>query len=202
MTDEVRWSVTRVSTATTEPVSTTDAKAHLRVGHSDDDTYIAGLVKTAREWVEDEVGRSFALQTWDYRANDFPSSSTGTLDLPRSPLVNVNAVYYTPATATSESTMAATDYLVDTSSEPGRVYLKEGATWPTYRLRRANGVRVRFRAGYATTATGSAASTPGRAKHAIKLFAGELYYERGSDAEGPSDTVHRLIGPLNAKRYQ
>lgn len=200
MDDNPRWSLTRLSTATTEPVSATDAKKQLRVEHGDDDGYIAGLIRVAREEVEEDTGRSFPLTTWDYRADAFPDGSDDFISLPRSPLLSVSTVAYTQASATSESTMAATDYLVDTGSEPGRVYLKSGATWPAYLLTWANGVRVRFKAGYATTATGSAANTPERAKQVIKLRVEQAYY--GRDDKAAERAIDALVNSLNAKRYR
>lgn len=49
-----------VTAATVEPVSVLEAKAHMRVTHSADDTLIGRLITSAREWVEAETGVALA----------------------------------------------------------------------------------------------------------------------------------------------
>ena len=58
--------VTETGTVT-ELITTAQAKAHLRVDITDDDSLIAGLVTAARMHVEIQTGRSFAQHT--YRAD-------------------------------------------------------------------------------------------------------------------------------------
>ena len=48
----------------------------------------------------------------------------------------------------STATVVASDYIVDSASEPARVGLKVAKTWPTDALRAINGVEVEFIAGY------------------------------------------------------
>ena len=45
-----------ITAPATEPITTAEAKAHLRVSHSTDDTYIDALVAAARMVVEDRTG--------------------------------------------------------------------------------------------------------------------------------------------------
>lgn len=56
--------------AVAEPISLADAKAHLRVVHSGDDTLIAGLISTAREHVERYTGRALAVASYTYASTD------------------------------------------------------------------------------------------------------------------------------------
>ena len=49
-----------------EPVSLTEAKTHLRVDTSADDTYIARLITSARAHVEEAIlHRPLITQTWE-----------------------------------------------------------------------------------------------------------------------------------------
>ena len=51
-------SLTRQTPPAVEPVTVAEAKAHLRVDISDDDTYIGTLITAAREWCEEYLDRS------------------------------------------------------------------------------------------------------------------------------------------------
>jgi len=68
----------------------------------------------------------------------------------------------------------AGDYLVDVKSEPGRVCLNYGESWPSTTLRPHNGICVTFVAGY-----GDAASdVPRNIRQAMLLLIGHLYENR------------------------
>ena len=162
------WSL--VTAPTTEPLTTAEAKDHLRVTHTDDDTDIDSIVETARVWAEKETERAFITQTWDFFLDDFPAD--GIIRLPHPPLASVTTVKYTDEDATT-STFSSSKYYVDTAAEPGRVYLNKNQTWPTDSLRVRNGVEVRFVAGY-----GAASAVPATAKHLIRLLVGHWYDNR------------------------
>lgn len=78
---------------TTEPVTTAEAKTHLRVTTSDDDTYIGTLITVARRHVETITGRALINQTWDYFLDNFPPGDKIVIPLPR--LSSVTTVKYT-----------------------------------------------------------------------------------------------------------
>ena len=153
-----------------EPVTTAEAKAHLRVDISDDDTLIGSLVTAARALVEQNTRRALVTQTWDLFADEWPEGRA--FVLPMAPLQSVTGVYYTPD-GSSEATFASANYVVDAKSEPGRVMLQSAASWPGDTLEEVNGVRVRFVAGY-----GLAAAVPEPLKMAIKLIVGHWYENR------------------------
>jgi uncharacterized phiE125 gp8 family phage protein len=137
-----------ITAPTSEPISVADAKLHCRVDVVDDDLLIQRWIKTARRYIERISNRALLTQTWELWLDAFPASSE--IDLNRSPLASVTHVkYYDDADA--ESTFAASNYIVDTIREPGRVVLKTGYTWPSTTLRAVNGVVVRFVAGWTTS---------------------------------------------------
>jgi len=74
----------------------------------------------------------------------------------------------------TEATFAASNYFVDTKSEPGRVALNYSAAWPSTTLRPVNGVCVIFVAGYGD----AAANVPQYIKSAILLLIGHWYENR------------------------
>ncbi len=47
-----------------EPVTTAEAKAHLRLDHDSEDDLIAGLIRAAREEVERATGLAMIDQSW------------------------------------------------------------------------------------------------------------------------------------------
>lgn len=127
-----------------EPISTATAKAHLRVDASADDALIDALVKAARAHVEEITGRSVLTQTWEYRQAEWSHE----IWLPRAaPLASVTTVkYYDQAGV--EQTLDASTYLVDTMSEPGRLVLAPGQSWPAVQGRDLP-ITVRYVAGRA-----------------------------------------------------
>ena len=66
----------RTIDATTEPVTTAEAKTHLRVTSATDDVYIATLVKACRQKAESELQRSLITQTWEKTLDEFPDAIT------------------------------------------------------------------------------------------------------------------------------
>jgi hypothetical protein len=73
----------------------------------------------------------------------------------------------------AESTFDLGNYFVDVKSEPGRVVLANGESWPGTTLRPANGICVTFVAGY-----GLAEDVPSNIKSAMLLLIGHLYEHR------------------------
>lgn len=188
----ISWTgVSFVTGATGEVVSTAEAKTHLRVDFSDDDTIIGSLVTAVRASVEKECNRAFLTQTLDVAYPGFPAGRAPII-LPRPPLQSVTSVTYYKDDGTS-ATVATGDMQVDTTSFQPRIWLDPDATWPTDKLRDGNGVIVRIVAGY-----GAAAAVPEHYKAGIKLLVGD-YYENREDTVvgtvvGRLGIVDRLLG--------
>lgn len=159
-----------VTGPTQEPLTLEEAKLHLRVDHTDDDAYIAMLIITARNMVENHTGRALLTQTWDYTLSDFPRR--GFITLPLAPLQSVTSITYYD-TAGAGTVYGTSNYQVDAYGAPGRVALGYGLSWPSTTLRTANGVVIRFVAGYASTG-----AVPQDIKHAMLLIIGHFYENR------------------------
>lgn len=139
------------------PVSLDEAKDHIRVTHSSEDSLILRLVTAATRWAEDYTGYKFCTQTWDYYMDTFPYRTAYSFNyagsgddfeiipLPYPPLQSVTHVKYYNGSNVLTTLVEDTDYRVDTYHEPGRVEPIE--SWPdTYD--RLMAVQIRFVCGY------------------------------------------------------
>ena len=173
-----------ITAPATEPVTTSEAKSHLRVDTTADDTLIGTLITAARQHVENHLRRALITQTWELVTDAFPVGDVIRLPLP--PLVSVTSIKYTDKDG-NESTLSSAAYVVDTDSTKGRVVLKSGETWPSDTLAAANGVRVRYVAGY-----GEASAVPRPIRQAILLLIGTMYENRESVLVAQGVTVAQL----------
>jgi uncharacterized phiE125 gp8 family phage protein len=158
-----------------EPLTTAEAKAHLRVDLSDDDTLIDGLIAAARAWAERFTRRAFVTQTWTLYADAFPGSNAAPIRLPKPPIQSVDSIIYVDSDGASQTWNAA-NYTLDSKSEPGRVLPAYNQVWPVTRSV-PNAVAVQYIAGY-----GGASAVPQAIKQAILLLVGHWYAHRESVA--------------------
>ena len=161
---------------TFEPVSKAEAKAHLRVDHDADDFLIDALAAAARQYAEDLTGRGLVRRTYDLFLDAFPR---WTVELPRPPVDSVTTVKYLD-TAGAQQTLAASKYVVDAKSSPGRVTPAWGESWPATRAQ-VNAVEIRFVAGHANATVVSP-----KVKLGIKLLISTWYDNRDSLVIGAS----------------
>jgi hypothetical protein len=76
-----------------------------------------------------DTGIKMLPQTYDIIGEGFPAYGDP-IELPFGPLLAVTYLKTTD-TAAVQNTMTASDYLVDTTSIPGRIGLLDTANWPT-----------------------------------------------------------------------
>lgn len=166
-----------------EPVTTAEAKSHLRVETTANDTTIAAMVQAAREQCEAYVGRAFVQRTYDYYLDAFPYGLDvlpyGEVALPYPPLVSVTSITYYDAGGTL-TTLAASAYQVSTVTLPGRLIPGVTSWWPVAQVARLNAVIIRYVAGYgaAGAADGGLSAIPAAFKHAVKMLVGSFYENR------------------------
>lgn len=159
-----------------EPLSLTEVQAHLRLDTNDDNAWLQGAIRTARQRCENYTGRTLLTQTWDLFADKWPHY--GWLELPRhlSPVQSVTEVAYTPENG-SELVYASSNYVVDTYALPARIVLRNGKAWPGDELEPVNGVRVRIVCGYGADGL----SVPAELRAGMLLMIGDLYEYRESN---------------------
>lgn len=153
-----------------EPVTLTEAKTHLRVDGTDEDTYITRLITGARIDAESKTWRALVTQTLRGYLDCWPAENH--IKLPRSPLQSVTHIKYYDASDVA-TTLATSDYIVSANREPGRITLRNGKSWPSTTLRAADGIEIEFIAGY-----GLAAAVPELLKQGILLTVGHWFENR------------------------
>lgn len=146
----------------TETVVAADARAHMHLDSTDDDTYILTLCVAARQAAELYTRRAFINTVFSLALDEMPASNY--IELMRAPLVSVASVTWYDDASTA-TVISSSTYHTDTYAEPGRVVLMDGETWPTQgEVRTTNGIVVAYTAGYGTAAT----DVPQQIRTAIK----------------------------------
>lgn len=142
-----------------------------KAGPSIEDDLLTALITAARQDCEKFQNRRYITQTWELWLDAWPDKDF--IEIPLPPLQSVSSIKYYD-TEDTEATFSSDDYFVDTKSEPGRVSLNYGESWPSTTLRPANGVCVTFVAGYGDEAS----DVPRNIYQAILLLLGHLYENR------------------------
>lgn len=188
-----------VTQPTIEPVSIDTVKEELRLEISDDDDYIARKIETARVLTETYLRRALITQTLRYTVDGWPQGNylrgfPQTFYLPRPKLQSVSSVTYTDGEGTVQ-TVPASDYIVDTDNEPGRVCTAFDKVWP-FNRHQINSVKVTYVAGYGD----NEADVPAGIREIICLMAAYFYEQRTLITEIPEAykillSPYRVPGP-------
>lgn len=169
-------------------ISLNDAKLHLRVDHSDDDTLIGNLVSAASSHLDGYsgvLGRALITQTWKIEADGFSDP----FRLPVGNFLGVTSVKYYDAN-NAQQTLATSVYAALTDHLGPFICLKPSQVWPAIYTRR-DAVEVIWTAGYGPTAN----DVPAGIRHAALLLIGHWYANREAVVTG--DSVAEL--PLAVK---
>jgi uncharacterized phiE125 gp8 family phage protein len=133
---------------TTEPVSLTEARAHLLLGaDTSHDAWIAARLPHIRAVAEAATRRVFGEQKWRVSMDSFPRE----IMLGPTPVRSVLAVEYVNTAGTTVALVEGTDYQVDTESAPARVCPFYGTCWPSSRCDTFNAVQVTYLCGHEAT---------------------------------------------------
>lgn len=170
----------RLITAPIAPsVLPADAKAHLRIVGTDDDTALTAMISAATEAAEHVTGRALMTQTWEAGFDAFDDA----LILTRVPVQSVTSLTYVDAAGVLQTLSALLYTLTQDDSGFACITPAYDTTWPVLRGD-VDGVKVRYVAGYA-----SAALVPQSIKSWILLHVGSQYANRESETVGSGAAV-------------
>ena len=172
-----------------EPISLAEAKAHLRVDASDEDTLLLSLISAARMFVERTLGVALITQDWSYFLDHWPRS--GTVVLPLAPAQGVASVKVHDAEGGSTE-IDAESYEVDTLSEPARLVLMSAV--PSAASRQLSAFEIAFTAGYGDEPE----DVPAPIRHALTLLVAH-WFERREPVEfgyAPQEVPATVAGLL------
>lgn len=200
-----------ITPAASEPLTLADAKLHLRIDVTADDTLISALISAAREFAEMATQRQLVTATWKLVLDAFPGhSQTGiapgvsfsmpswAVRLEKSPVQAVSQIRYMDMGGTW-NVMPSTDYVVDTSCEPARITPVFGKIWPITQPQ-IGAVEITFTAGYVD-------AVPEGIKSWMKIRIGSLYQHREEMAVIPTGRIEplpfvdRLLDPYRVVNY-
>jgi len=212
-----------------EPITIPEAKQHLRITFTNEDTFIGDLITSARYHLENRLRQSFITQSWTLYLDSFPSAggyynraireswpSLGGLPsglgfypgmVPNSTgVINIpNPPLISLDSVTyydfsnTLQTVSTSAYIVSLAT-PARIQPQYSKVWPIAKPS-IDSVQINFTAGYGPTAD----KVPAAVKSAMKLMIGTWFYNRESVAAGEMrivpDTVEALIAPIDHGSY-
>ena len=174
-----------ITASSVEPVAVAEVKTHTHITHTEEDGLIQDWIKSGRELAESYQRRAYTKQVIQISYDCFPAMP---IELPRSPLVSLDAVRYYDADNT-ETVMGLASFLVDADGEPGRVDLANNILWPSVVLRTMNAVQFQFTAGYGDAAT----DVPRNVKDAIMLYCSWRSENRAAEDDKVPESFYQLL---------
>lgn len=162
-------SLTKTVSPTVEPVSLADLRSQCRIDHGLEDSLLEGFIAAARDYCETLTRRQCCDATWVMRLDEFPAWE---ILIPIVPLKSIASIVYANADDGAAMTLAASKYVADPYSTPGRIRPAYGESWPSTRCQ-TGAVIITFVAGH-----GSPADVPPTMRQAIKLLAAHMFEQR------------------------
>lgn len=166
-----------VTPASTYPVSLTEAKAHLKVDISTDDTLITNLIIASTQLSEEYTNRFFI----DTVINQTCTTFADLKSLFKSKVISVTHVKYYDSD-NAQQTLDSADYVVNNQFEPCQINPAVDFSFPDI-ADRIDAIECKYTVGY-----GEASDVPNAIKQAILLTIGNWYANRESVITGRTST--------------
>jgi uncharacterized phiE125 gp8 family phage protein len=151
-----------------EPVTLAEAKAHLRLDGTAEDTLVASLILTARLHIEAALGLALITQAWSDLLDAWPEGGVG---LPIRPVQSVSAVKVTAADG-AVTVLPPDRYLLDGAGLPPRL-VPVGGPFPDPGAA-ALGIEIAFIGGYGD----AAADVPSPIRQALLMLIAHWFEHR------------------------
>lgn len=202
-------SIETVTEPASEPITTAEAKSHLRIEWSEEDTYIDTLIAAAREYVETYCDIALLTQTLRLTLDGFPSSDLEPIFLPKPPVQSITSIKYydTGNVLQTWSLNSPQEYQDDISDDspttpkrrPTRIMPGYGYQWPDVYPTTFDAVEIEYITGWRT-----AGEIPDRIKHAVKIMVSDWYHNRDDTVVTLSSprrmpAINRLLDPFRVK---
>lgn len=110
----------------TDLITLSEAKLHLKIDYNADDPVISTCISFAQDYLQNETGRLVGEQTIEGYLDEWPSDKVIYLD--DSPIIRVSTVKYLDA-AGDEQTLSSSNYVFARGTR-SRLVLKPDYTWP------------------------------------------------------------------------
>ena len=174
-----------VTPATSNPLTLTEAKTHLKVDTTADDTFITNLIRSATSSAQEYTNRFFIATTIQQYGDKWEDIS----NLFKSPVASVTHIKYVDPDGTLQ-TLSTDVYFVDDVNKPARIGLKPNQSFPEI-IDRLNAIYVEYVVGIAA---GPDEVDEG-IRQALLLTIGNWYQNRQAVVTG---TIATEL-PMNAK---
>ena len=171
----IRYEVT--SAPGTDAVTLVEAKAHLKVDTTDDDTLITSLITAAQKWVEGYCNVKLITQTIKEYWDGFPTGAICPVSFTVAPVQSITSITYTDTNGVTQTWSSAL-YQSDLKSKPARFMPVDGGNWPEVKDYTLNAIAATYVVGF-----GAAAAVPENYKIAIKLALTDMYEGRDGGAD-------------------
>ncbi len=182
--------ITELTPPAGEPLTLAETKAHLRLDGTIEDSLVEGLIRAARQFLEQATGLVLISRTFRLYLDDWPDGPV--IQISSGPVQSIEAVtVYDIAGLPQE--LALADAILDGRSRPARLVLSARPIVG----REINGIEIDFTAGFGETG----ADIPDTLKRAMLLHVALLYECRGAvPADSQPAAVpagyDRLIAPF------
>lgn len=180
--DETNVALSVVTEPTAEPIGIQEVKDQARIDGDTEDVLISTWIIAARRLAEAYLKRCFVTTVLRLNLDAFPA---GEFRLYRPKLISVTSIKYRD-TSGVQQTVSSSVYSVDTYSQPGRVRLAYGQSWPDARTD-TNSIEVVYSAGY-----GAPTSVPESIKQALRFTVADWFRFREHEGQLP-DVAKTLL---------
>jgi len=169
----------------TEPVSESELRTHLRIDSKEHDEELRSLITAARQTIEEVFLWKLLI---DQTCVEYFDRFADGMELRWLPVDSVTSVQYLDADGDTQ-TLAATVYELSHVHGQGVVRLRYGQVYPAVRSH-PDVVWITYTAGY-----GTAADVPQAIRRALLLYAGGLF-----DGDPPLEAIDALLGAYTTQR--
>jgi uncharacterized phiE125 gp8 family phage protein len=173
-----------------EPLTVAEAKARLNIGDEVSDAVMQAYITAARQRIDGadgSLGRAINTQTWQGKADVFPTCDGGRIYIPLPPLQSLTVKYLDAAGSTVTLTEGV-DYQLVQAQRP---YIVPLTAWPV--ITGIDGLTIEFVAGYGDAGT----DVPEPIRTAVALGAGNL----SSMSAGNLGVIEEVEEGIGSTRY-